>query len=115
MKKVSAELGATNALRRRREIALCSQCRRDILPQLKQPSRPVEAQGTARGMLKTDPRAERIKKRKDRKRAQRSYMTRGTLAAVKLTLLTKNAVTPAPPSDDCPRCIALQRKLDKAA
>lgn len=96
----------------RHAIALCPDCRRDILPQLKEPSwRRDVLRRAADGMVrKADPAAERIRARKDRKRTARTYMTRGTLQAVKLILLTRNAILPEKPSDDCPRCAEMQRR-----
>lgn len=101
-------------------IALCPRCRRDILPQravnsLRRDMWRLASDGMVKH-AKPDPKAERIKARKDRKRSLRSISKDiGIVGAVTLVLrarasdLTGNAASPA--SDDCPDCLKRQRRV----
>lgn len=97
-------------------IALCPRCRRDVLPQLAQPSwhREKHRATAAEREPEPDPRAEAIKRRKATRRAagdlRKQLRVNGILAAAKffLDLKARPAAPPAPPQTDCEACLKLQ-------
>lgn len=97
-------------------IAICPRCRRDVLPQLAQPSwhREKHRATAAEREPAPDPRALAIKRRKDARRAagdlRKQLRVKGILAAAKffLDLKARPAAPPAVPQLDCPDCLKLQ-------
>jgi hypothetical protein len=62
-------------------------------------------------MVKSDPRAEKIRRRKESKRSK-PYMTRDTLSTVKLIIRGAQSTPVENPDDkECPRCQALNRQV----
>lgn len=98
-------------------IALCAKCRRDTLPQLSQPSWHREkhrASATEREPA-PDPRAEKIKQRKESRRAARSLLAQlrvKEMFRANTFLLDLKAFRAAPPAvanPDCDACLKLQK------
>jgi hypothetical protein len=99
------------------QVALCSRCRHETLPQLAQPSWHREKHRATRAEREPapDPRAEKIKRRKEARRVagnlRKQIRVKGLIAATKffLSLKARPATPLPPPSDDCPTCLDLQR------
>lgn len=86
---------------------LCPKCFADTMPKAEgNPMRGMVLRSPAKGMVKpADPKAERIKAKKERKSRN---MTRGTLGIVKL-FIRGLAAAPQPIPEECPDCLALNR------
>lgn len=95
--------------------ALCPRCRRQILPQLAQPTwhREKHRATAAEREGPHDPRAEHIRERKARKAEQRKLhriaRVEGIIAATRFFFSVKGIPWPADSaSEECPDCRALQ-------
>jgi hypothetical protein len=92
---------------------ICPACKRSLLPALARPSWHKHVlRAAAAGMVsKPDPRAEKIKRRKDRR--SRTNMTRDSLAnAVKLIIRGNLQPAAADPDDqECADCLALNQMV----
>jgi hypothetical protein len=93
-------------------MRICSRCRNRFFPRRARPSwRDDMHRSAAKGMATSaDPRAEKIKRRKERRSA--SYMVRDTLTNVKLII--RGLATEAqrnPDDEECADCQALNRKV----
>lgn len=98
-------------------IELCGFCRKQIPPQLAHPAwRKDTHRKAAAGMAKDqapDPRAERIKARKEKKRGRvtrADIREHGFVGAVVLEI--KGAELPPPPSEDCESCLRRQARTE---
>jgi hypothetical protein len=101
----------------RADVVLCERCKRDILPQMKGPSWHKDVHRTAaKGMARPlDPRAERIRAKKDAKRITRATVCAvGIAGAAKMFIETKNAPVMDAPSEECPKCQQLIRSRSAA-
>jgi hypothetical protein len=93
-------------------IELCGRCRREILPAQKGPSwhRDVH-RAPAKNMARAvDPKAEKIKARKERKSLRSVTREFGFTATATLFLVTR-AADFAPVNEDCPECAKRQNAV----
>lgn len=92
-------------------VVLCPRCERDTVPQLKEPSWHRDVHRKAEYGA-PDPRAVKIKARKDAKRVTRSTVRAlGIAGAATLFLRTRAADMQPPPSDDCPKCLTIRARF----
>lgn len=100
-------------------VRICRQCRNDLLPRRAVPVKPSEihrGENTHR-VEPTDPRAERIRNRKQRKAEQsalrKQLRVEGILSTVRTFLLRqseKAALRNDVASEECERCLKLQKR-----